>query len=74
MGKHPEWQPIETAPPPNTWVVGRLDGEGCAPAFVGQVYKNPFHAEGLSLIDGWTGKWKQVTAWMPLPFSEGEAD
>ena len=66
-----EWRPIETAPAVGTWCVGRTEGEGRAPAFVGKVYDNPFpDLQGkLCLIDVWTGKWKVVTGWMPLPLS-----
>ena len=65
-----EWQPIETAPE-DVWIVGRLDGSARAPAFIGKKYDDPFGRESatphLALVDEWTGRWKVVTGWMPLP-------
>ena len=61
------WQPIETLPD-NRWVIGKLEGEGRAPAFVGKKYELAERAWGrAALIDEWSGKWKEVSAWMPLP-------
>ena len=65
-----EWQPIDSAPE-DKWIVGKLEGNARAPAFVGKKYDERFPRDSgeprLALIDEWTGRWKLVSAWMPLP-------
>lgn len=70
MTENDGWLPIETAPD-GEWIIGKLAGSDRPPAFVGKKYDDPFHRDGdephLALIDPWSGKWKVVIAWMPLP-------